>query len=69
MQRTKTNNSADYNTCKDIVSKLSIFNNITVTVDVQSRFRKYIYEIGLKAGKEFRTNKLDEDTIIVTRIK
>ena len=59
-----------YQTAYDLVNKIKIGQTKTVSIDADSLkvFRKYVYDLGAKQGKEFTTRKMADNQLKVVCI-
>lgn len=62
------NAKKDYKLAYDLVNSLSVGSSQTVTPDNDKAFRKYVYDLSLKQGKDFATRKRGQGTRQITRL-
>lgn len=67
--KTGTIASSDYSVCSSLVDSMNVGDSLIISIDNQSRCRKYLYELSLKAfpRKEFRTKKVNINELRVNR--
>lgn len=63
--------SLDYENAHSIANSLSIKHDTIIEVDNFKRFRKYIYELGLKCKpqRRFRTMKINGYSLKIIRVE
>lgn len=60
--------STDYKLAYDITNALLVGQSQSANADNIKVFRKYIYDLGLKQGKDFATRKRDNNILQITRL-